>query len=48
MKEPFMNKVKRKIKQILCIKHDWRLWVNGEKKSCRKCDKTVPILKENE
>ena len=43
MKEPLLKVIKRKIKQLLCFKHDWYYWVDKKHKSCKKCDVTEVV-----
>ena len=44
MKEPLLEVVKRKIKQLLCFKHDWYYWVDKKHKSCKRCDVTKEVI----
>lgn len=41
MIEALSSRVKRKLRQIFCFRHKWRVWVDGTHKQCMKCDKTV-------
>ena len=45
MKEPLFEVIKRKIKQLLCFKHDWYYWVDKKHKSCKRCDVTKEVIK---
>lgn len=44
MKEPLSEVIKRKIKQLLCFKHDWYYWVDKKHKSCKRCDVTKEVI----
>ena len=43
MVESKWTKFKRFMRQAFCWHHDWYVWVNGKKKTCNKCDRTVDI-----
>ena len=45
MKEPLLQVIKRKIKQLLCSKHDWHYFVDKKHKSCKRCDLKKEVIK---